>query len=141
MEFRMLIAILLLSPIAAYFLMKVRFSLSAKLVGNALLLLAGGALLLWTEIQETSFLIYLLLAGLTLLGLLMRLLTPPVFNLVGRILSKITKQPYTRQSYDELMRTDQPGNRMYFCVLLFTTVKFFLILAFCLSCFPTTFHK
>lgn len=126
MEYITLIILFVLSIFLAYFIIKVKLLFYKKMIINLFLLLVCGCIMIITGIKETSFLIYVLLLILTLLGILMHIIAPFVLNLIGILLSKIQKEKYTVQTYDEFM---QEGHRMYFCVLIFTTLKVWLYIA------------
>lgn len=118
------------SAFLAYLITKKRKTFWYQVLYNAVFLLVSGILMLMTGIQETTLLTYVLLLVITLLGILMRIVTPVVLNFVGDILSRMQNQQYEKQSYDQLM---QEGHRMFFCVLTFTTLKVFLYVALFMS--------
>ncbi|MBQ9780909.1 MAG: hypothetical protein IJW00_08195 [Clostridia bacterium] len=68
-------------------------------------------------------LIYVILGSLTVGGVVTHFLAPPILNALGQAMAAITKQTYRHMTYDELLFD---GHKMYFAVLLFTTMKLFL---------------
>ena len=130
MEYVVIFCVFCSSVILAYLITKKRRAFWRKILYNTIFLLVSGILILMTGIRETSLLIYSLLLVFTLLGVLMRIFTPVVLNFVGYVLSRFQKQQYEKQSYEQLM---QDGNRMFFCVLLFTTIKNLLYISLFMS--------
>lgn len=130
MEYVAIIFVFLGSAVLAYLITKKRIAFWCKVWWNVFFLLISGALMLTTGIRETTLLIYALLFPITLLGILMRMFTPVVLNLIGNILSKIQNQVYEKQNYEQMM---QDGHRMFFCVLMFTTLKVLLYVALLMS--------
>lgn len=135
MECIALILAYVFSVFLAYFIIKANFHFLWKSLINFLLLLAFGCTMILSGIKETSLLIYIILLAQTLLGILMRIIAPLVLNITGSLLSRILKQHYTWQTYDQLMQAEYSGNKMYFCVHLFTTTKIFFSIIFVASCF------
>ncbi len=70
-----------------------------------------------------SAFLYVILVTLTLGGVAAHFIAPPLLNAIGRAVSAATGEKYKDMTYDELLRD---GHRMYFAVLLFTTLKLFL---------------
>ena len=130
MEYVAMIFVFFGSSVLAYLITKKRIAFWRKVLSNVFFLLVSGALMLITGVRETTLLIYALLFPITLLGILTRIFTPLVLNLIGNILSKIQNQVYEKQNYEQIM---QDGHRMFFCVLLFTTLKVLLYVALLLS--------
>ena len=130
MEYVAMIFVFFGSSVLAYLITKKRIAFWCKVLSNVFFLLVSGALMLITGVRETTLLIYTLLFPITLLGILTRIFTPLVLNLIGNILSKIQNQVYEKQNYEQIM---QDGHRMFFCVLLFTTLKVLLYVALLLS--------
>ena len=130
MEYVAMIFVFFGSSVLAYLITKKRIAFWCKVLSNVFFLLVSGALMLITGVRETTLLIYALLFPITLLGILTRIFTPLVLNLIGNILSKIQNQVYEKQNYEQIM---QDGHRMFFCVLLFTTLKVLLYVALLLS--------
>ena len=126
MEYEAMIFAFFCSAVLAYLITKKQMAFWCKVLCNVFFLLVSGALVLITGVRETALLIYALLLPITLLGIVMRIVTPLVLNLIGNILSKITNQVYEKQNYEQIM---QDGYRMFFCVLTFTTLKVFLYVA------------
>lgn len=137
MEYLILIAMFVLSTIVAYWIMQKEMSILTKIFTNAFILCFSGAAMIVTGFKETSFLLYVLLLSTTLLGILMRIITPICLNFLGRIVAKIQKEPYTEQSYDDIMHS---GHKMFFCVLTFTTLKVFLYVALIASFFSSEIY-
>ena len=130
MEYMIMVTVFFGSAFLAYFITKKRMPFWCQALSNLFFLLVSGVLMLITGVQETSLLIYVILLLITLLGIFMRILTPVLLNLVGNILSKIHEQAYEKQNYEQML---QDGHRMFFGVLLFTTLKVLLYLAFLMS--------
>ena len=130
MEYVAMIFVFFGSAVLAYLITKKRIAFWCKVLCNVFFLLVSGALMLITGVRETTLLIYALLFPITLLGIVMRIVTPVVLNLIGNILSKIQNQAYEKQNYEQIM---QDGHRMFFCVLLFTTLKVLLYVALLMS--------
>ena len=130
MEYVAMIFVFFGSSVLAYLITKKRIAFWHKVLSNVFFLLVSGALMLITGVRETTLLVYALLCPITLLGILTRIFTPLVLNLIGNILSKIQNQVYEKQNYEQIM---QDGHRMFFCVLLFTTLKVLLYVALLLS--------
>lgn len=126
MEYIVLISVFVSSVFLAYCTTLVKLKFYEKIVGNLLTLLICAFIILITGLKETSLLVYFLLLITTLCGILMRIISPIVLNIIGNILSKTQNETYTPLSYEELM---QSGNKMYFCVLAFTTYKVLLYIA------------
>lgn len=130
MEYVTIILVFLGSAILAYLISKKRIVFWRKILWNIFFLLVSGVMMLLTGIRETTLLIYMLLILTIFLGILMRMITPVVLNLIGYVMSKIQKQVYEKQKYEQMM---QDGHRMYFCVLTYTTLKVVLYVALLMS--------
>ena len=113
--------------------MKIKLKAFIKVLINFASLFVLGIIMVVSGLIETTLLIYIILLVLTLLGVLMRIISPIIFNLAGSFVAKITKQDYEWLTYDQLMKEKQSGNKMYFCVLTFTTLKVALYLMLVLS--------
>lgn len=118
-----LILSFLLSGISAYFLLKAKIKYHIKLMVNAAFLIAATVLMVLTGWTDTAILIYVILVSLTVGGVITHFLAPLILNAVGRAASSATGEKYKDMTYDELL---YDGHRMYFAVLLFTTLKLFL---------------
>ena len=118
-----LILSFLLSGISAYFLLKAKIKYHIKLMVNAAFLIAATVLKVLTGWTDTAILIYVILVSLTVGGVITHFLAPLILNAVGRAASSATGEKYKDMTYDELL---YDGHRMYFTVLLFTTLKLFL---------------
>ena len=130
MEYIVIFLLFLASTFLAYKIIGLKVSLWHKVLYNISFLFVSAVLMFLTRIQELTLLIYILILLLTLLGILMRLAVPTVLNCIGQFLAKITKLPYEHQNYEQLM---QDGHKMFFCVLLFTSVKVLLYIALFMS--------
>ena len=122
MEYFIIIAFIL-SGISAYFIIKSKIRYPIKLMLNAAFLIAATVLMVLTGWTDTATLIYVILVSLTVGGVITHFLAPPIFNAVGRAASSATGEKYKDMTYDELL---YDGHRMYFAVLLFTTLKLLL---------------
>lgn len=118
-----LILSFILSGISAYFLLKIKIKYPTKLMVNAAFLIAATVLMVLTGWTDTAILIYVILVSLTVGGVITHFLAPLILNAVGRAASSATGEKYKDMTYDELL---YDGHRMYFAVLLFTTLKLFL---------------
>ena len=125
-----MIFVLLGSYVLAYLITKKRIVFWRKVLCDVFLLLFSGILMLVTGLQETTMLIYALLFIFTLFGILVRIFTPVVLNFIGNVLSKIQKQVYEKQTYEQML---QDGYKMFFCEHLFATLKIFLYVLLLLS--------
>ncbi len=132
MEYLIVVTVFFLSSILAYFIMKKEVPILTKILVNAVALCITGAAMFATGLQETTFSLYILVLGITILGILMRVIAPVFLNLFSRVMAKIHKESYTKQSYNELMSC---GHRMFFCVLTFTTLKILIYIALITSFF------
>ena len=130
MEYAVMILTFFGSTVLAFLIVKKRMAFWHKVLCNVFFLSVSGVLMMITGIQETTLLIYALILLITLLGIFMRIFTPLALNLVGNILSKLQNQAYEKQSYEQIM---QDGHRMFFGILLFTTLKVLLYVAFLMS--------
>lgn len=131
------IFLFLASTFLAYWIMKIKISFGHKVLCNISLLLVSAIWMVLTRIQEGTLLIYILILLFTSMGILMRLTAPIVLNCTGRILSKLQKQSYEQQSYEPKSYEQwmQDGHKMFFCVLLFTTMKVLLYMLLVMSAF------
>ena len=134
MEYMVAILAFAVSSLMAYYIMKIKLKVFIKGILNFFSLFVLGIIMIVSGLNETTLLVYIILIAMTLLGLLMRIISPLVLNLVGNFAAKITKQDYEWLTYDQLMNLEQSGNKMYFCVLTFTTTKVVLYLMFFASC-------
>ncbi len=125
MEYIALIFIFIFSSLFAHFLIKQNIRSALKILLNIVGLIIFFFLVLLSGVKETSLTIYIFLILMTILGIIMRLVTPFVLNFVGFIFAKITKQEYKWTNYSQLFEADQ-SNKMYFCVLSFVTLKLIL---------------
>ncbi len=123
MENLVIIMVATLSLLMAYYLMKIKLKAFIKVLINFASLLVFGFFIAVSGLRETALMIYIILLSMTLFGVLMRIISPIILNLVGRFVAKITKQDYEWLTYDQLMNEKHSGNKMYFCVLAFTTLK------------------
>ena len=131
MDYIVIILIFGISHLLAYLIIRKKISLKNKLIINSAFLLVSGVLMLLTGIREITVLAFMLLILFTVLGILTRLLAPVILNIVGNIVSKISNDTYQKLSYDQML---QESHKMYFCILLYTTVKVFLYIVLLLSC-------
>lgn len=111
------------SLLIAFFVLKYRIKLILKLLINFVSLLCLGLFVLLSGLEEISLLLYILLIIVTFLGILMRILSWVILNFVGIFITKITRQDYEWQKYDQLIKAEQSGNKMYFCIFTFTSLK------------------
>ena len=74
--------------------------------------------------------LYVIIFFFTVLGVAVHFIIPLLLNSIAKIVSKATQQSYTRKSYRELLLD---GHRMYFAVLLYTTIKFELYVLLIIS--------
>lgn len=123
MEYVVFILLLTLSTVLAYLIIKLKHNFLLKCLLNLMALLGFGVVMVMSGLKEISLLVYLILLGVTVLGVLMRIITPLFLNLIGSLVARITKQEYTWKKYAQLMKAEQSGNKMYFCILAFTTLK------------------
>ena len=133
MEYIVILLAAAVCMLMAYCLMKIKLKAFIKVLINFASLFVLGIIMVVSGLIETTLLIYIILLVLTLLGVLMRIISPIIFNLAGSFVAKITKQDYEWLTYDQLMKEKQSGNKMYFCVLTFTTLKVALYLMLVLS--------
>lgn len=132
MEYALIIGAYCCSAVLAYLIVKRQKGWRNKVLCDIAFLLISGIIMLLTDIQETTLLIFVLLLAFTLLGILTRVFTPIVLNCVGNLLSKVCKQEYKKQSYEQMF---QESHRMFFCALQFTTLKLFLYISLIMSAF------
>lgn len=118
-----LILSFILSGLSAYFIIKSKIKYPVKLMLNAAFLIAATVLMVLTGWTDTATLIYVILVSLTVGGVITHFLAPLILNAVGRAASSATGEKYKDMTYDELL---YDGQKMYFGVLLFTTLKLFL---------------
>ena len=130
MEYIIIISAIV-SAISAYFILRAQIKYPIKLIGNAVLLLLSLALMALTGWKDLSIFIYIIIVIFTILGISAHFLAPLLFNAIGRALAEMTKQKYQDMTYDELL---YDGHRIYFAVLLFTTVKIFLYTLLICAC-------
>ncbi len=90
---------------------------------NAVFLLASAGLMALTGWKDLATLIYVILVTLTVGGVAAHFIAPPLLNAIGRAVSAAPGEKYKDMTYDELLYDE---HRMYFAVLLFTTLKLFL---------------
>ena len=132
MVYAIIVLVIIGSAYLAYRITKKRRTFWRNVFYNVIFLLISAILILMTGIQETSLLIYSLILLFTLLGILARIFTPIVLNFTEKVLSRLFKQAYEKQSYEQ--RLDD-GQKMFFCVLFFNTTKVLLYVALFMSMF------
>lgn len=123
MEAMVFVLSFFVSSLIAYFVLKHRIKLILKLLINFVSLLCLGLFVFLSGLKEISLLLYILLVLVTILGILMRILSWVILNFVGTLITKITRQDYEWQKYDQLIKEEPSGNKMYFCIFLFTSLK------------------
>lgn len=130
MEYILIISFIL-SGISAYFILKAKIKYHIKLIVNASFLFAITVLMALTGWQDLATLLYVILVSLTVGGVVTHFLVPPFFNAAGRALSEVAREKYKDMTYDELL---YDGQKIYFAVLLFTTMKLFLYVLLLCAC-------
>lgn len=125
-----IILLFIFSGISAYFIMKSPFKYGHKILIDLCINLACWMWLLFTDISELSLLLLISFSCLTLLGIITHFLAPLFLNIVGKCFSKWNRETYSPRTYEEHLHD---GHRMYFCILLFTTLKTFLLIMFVAS--------
>ncbi len=125
-----IILLFVCSGISAYFVVKSPFKYGHKILIDLCINLACWIWLLFTDISELSLLLLISLSCLTLLGIITHFLAPLFLNIIGKCFSKWNRDTYSPRTYKEHLHD---GHRMYFCILLFTTLKTFLLIMFVAS--------
>ena len=125
-----IILLLIFSGISAYFTMKATIKYQYKILINCCIVLACWIWLFLTDISELSLLLLIVFSCLQLLGIITHFLAPLFLNAIGKCFSKLNQDTYSPKTYDEHLHD---GHRMYFCILLFTTLKTFLLIMFVAS--------
>lgn len=121
------IVFFLFSGIWAYFALKIKMKYEYNILINLCLLASCWLWLLLTDISELSILLVLAYTFLIIIGVIAHFVTPLILNSLGSCLSKLTQQSFSPKTYNELL---DDGYRMYFCVLLFSTIKNFSLIMF-----------
>ena len=129
MEFLIIISFAICG-VAAYYFNKINIRYAIKIAINIVSLLVSFIILCLIDITSTSMLIYVIIFFFTVLGVAVHFIIPLLLNSIAKIVSKATQQSYTRKSYRELLLD---GHRMYFAVLLYTTIKFELYVLMIIS--------
>ena len=124
------ILLFIFSGIVAYFTMKPPLKYGYKILINCCTVIACWTWLLWADISELSLLLLIAFSCLTLLGIIIHFLAPLVLNIIGKCFSKLSRDIYSPRTYTEHLND---GHRMYFCILLFMTLKTFLLIMFVAS--------
>ena len=127
-----IILLFFLSGICAYFTLKANIRYRYKILFNSCILIISFILLIISNISDLSVLLYVLLFMIVCMGIIIHFIFPLILNIVGICFSKQTRHSYSLKTYNEHLNN---GHRMYFCVLLFTTFKIFLLVMFIASCF------
>lgn len=124
------ILLFIFSGISAYFITKVNIKYQYKILINCCTSVVCWIWLLLTDISELSLLLLIAFSCLVLSGIIIHFLAPLFLNIVGRFFSKLTRETYFPKTYEEHLND---GYRMYFCVLLFTTLKIFILVMLVVS--------
>lgn len=125
-----IILLFIFSGISAYFTMKVTIKYGYKIFINCCIEVVCWTWLFLTDIYELSLLLLIAFSCLTLLGIITHFLAPLFLNTIGKCFSKLNRNTYSSKTYDEHLHD---GHRMYFCILLFTTLKTFSLIMFVVS--------
>lgn len=125
-----IILLFVFSGISAFFATKATIKYGIKILINCCIEVACWIWLFLTDISELSLLLLIAFSCLTLLGIITHFLAPLFLNIIGKCFSKLNRNTYTPRTYDEHLHD---GHRMYFCILLFTTLKTFLLIMFVAS--------
>lgn len=120
----------LFSGVGAYFVIKTNIRYLYKIFINCCIIIISWLCLFLSNISELSILSIMAFSFLTFLGIIFHFITPLTLNFVGKFLSKLTQQSFSSKTYNELLND---GHRMYFCILLFTTLKIFSLSIFIIS--------
>ena len=123
MEYVISIAVAAVCFLIGFLYVKLKLKTYVKVIIDVVGLLIFAAVILATGIKETALLAYILLLATTLLGLLMRIISPIILNLAAIFVSKITRQDYKWLTYDQLMEDDSPRYFMYAQVWLLAVMK------------------
>lgn len=122
-----LVFVIIISILIAYFSIESKIRYSKKVYFNIFMLTIGFIAMCITGANEQSLCIYLILIIYTAFGLLTHILSPLILNFLGRSICRLTKEEYKSMSYNEWLRD---GHDMYFCIMIFTTLKVLLYIAF-----------
>lgn len=122
-----IISLFLLSGTCAYFALKIKMKYGYKILVNSCFLVTFWLCLPFTNITELSILLILAYSFLAIFGVIIHFIAPLILNFLGSCISKLTHQAFSPRTYDELLND---GYRMYFCILLFTTIKTFSLIMF-----------
>ena len=133
MEYIVIFFAFTLCWLTACCIMKIKLKVFVKIIINSVSLLVFGTFMVVSGLRETALLTYIILLVITLFGMLMRAISPIMLNLAAMLVAKMTKQDYEWLKYDQLMELEQSGYKMYFCVLIFTTLKVALYLILVIS--------
>lgn len=125
-----IILLFMFSGISAYFTMKTTIKYGYRILINCCIEVACWIWLFLTDISELSLLLLIAFSCLALLGIITHFLAPLFLNVIGKCFSKLNRDTYSPRTYDEHL---YDGHRMYFCILLFTTLKTFLLIMFVAS--------
>lgn len=125
-----IILLFVFSGISAYFVMKSHLKYWCKILINLCINLACWMWSLFTDISELSLLLLVSFSCLTLLGIIIHFIAPLFLNIIGKCFSKWNRDTYSPKTYEEHLHD---GHRMYFCILLFTTLKTFVLIMFVAS--------
>lgn len=125
------VAAVSISIFIAWAIMRIKLPYYLKVIGNLILLFVSVCLTIVTGIQETSLLVLIFLIVFTIFGIVVHYISVPVLNILGKFIAKINKQSFASMSYEQYI---YDGNKMYFCVLSFVTIKIvlYVLLAFSL---------
>ena len=123
----LIVSFFLLSGVFAFFALKIKIKYGYKILINSLLLASCWIWLLFTDLTDLSVLLVSAYTCLTVVGVITHFIAPLILNFFGSFISKLTKQPFSPRTFDAHFND---GHRMYFCILLFTTIKIFSFLMF-----------
>ena len=121
-----------ISGAIAFLITKKIVSIRSALLLNLSLLFVNWGLLFLPRQNDFIVNCYVIFFVLTIFGIIMRFVAPIILNLINRFFSTIQHQKYVHQTYTELLNE---GHRMFFCVLLFNTLRIFLQLLILMALF------
>lgn len=125
-----IISIFLFSGILAYFTLKIKMKYGYKILIRLCLLAGCWLWVILMDIPELSIILILAYTFLIIIGTIIHYIAPFILNFLGSRISKLTHQSFSPKTYNELLND---GHRMYFCLLLFTTIKNFSFIMFILT--------
>ena len=127
-----IILLMLLSGVAAYFIIKIKIKYRYKVLIDFCILAICWLWFVLADVSELYITVLFLYTPLVILGIITHFVAPFILNIVGVFVAKLTKQSFSPLTYEEHL-IDDNVRHMYSCVFLFTLFKIFLLIMFIAS--------